>query len=650
VLGLGCTVGVATAYFLAARLGLALLAEDVAVFWPASGIAVGILVTLGLRVRAAVVIGVIAATITANLIGDRGLWTSVFKGFCNAGEVVLTAWLIERWFGRAFAFDDVRRVLGFVAAAGLGAAASAIGGAATMTLLHTTSSFWDVWRAWFLSDGVGIVVVAPLVIGLGQLWRERPSQGEWIEGLGVLALLSLTSVYIVNHPAGSWVSFSPGALVLPFLLWLTARCRPAFGIAGAFVASGAVLFGTTFGIGRFGDASVAIPERVKGAQAAMTVVTLYTLILTALFTERRRNEAALKDGNNRLQSALEAEAEGKTHLADAMAAGQVMAFEWDAVTCLSKYSDTATHILGMARSPHNSFLRHVHPDDRANLKTRIRELRPDNPSYALTFRFGRPDGRQVWLEETARGEFEASGRILRIKGLTRDITERKELEEHKSLLIAELDHRVKNALSIVAAIATRTQETSSSMADFVTAFDGRIRSMAITHELLSCRHWHGLSLAELVHRVLAPYATASNTRIEGSGHFLSAEAGQAIAMVLHELATNAAKFGALSAKGGCVSVRWGHLRNGDAQNRFSIWWEESGGPTVRPQARSGYGTSVIRHLIPYELGGTVDLVHAPDGVRCKLEIPARWLNNRLITGDDSTNPALPSEGETALNG
>ena len=241
------------------------------------------------------------------------------------------------------------------------------------------------------------------------------------------------------------------------------------------------------------------------------------------------------------------------------------------------------------------------------------------------------------VEENAGGEFDASGRLLNIKGLMRDISERKELEEQKSLLMAELDHRVKNMLAIVCAIVARTQETSSSMAEFVTAFDGRIRSMATTHELLSSRQWHGLPLAELVRRILAPYATAGTVRIEGSDDVvLSAEAGQTIAMVLHELATNAAKFGALSAKDGCVTVRWGHLRNEDTQGLLRIQWEESGGPTVRPQARSGYGTSVIRHLIPYELGGTVDIVHAPDGIRCTLEVPARWL-------------ASPTAGEPALH-
>ena len=253
ILALGIMAGTAIAYFLAARLGLALMIQEVAVFWPASGIAVGILITMGRGVRAAVVIGVIAATVAANVMGDRSLWTSVFKGFCNAGETVLTAWLIEQWFGRTFAFVGVLRLLGFLTAACIGAAASAVGGAATMTLLHTSEPFGDVWLAWFLSDGVGIVVVAPLIIGLGQLWRELPSRGEWIEGVSVLALLSLTSLLVVTHPSGSWVSFSPGALVLPLLLWLTARCQPVFGIAGAFAASTAVLYGITFDIGRFGD-------------------------------------------------------------------------------------------------------------------------------------------------------------------------------------------------------------------------------------------------------------------------------------------------------------------------------------------------------------------------------------------------------------
>src|SRR5262249_51770990 len=136
-------------------------------------------------------------------------------------------------------------------------------------------------------------------------------------------------------------------------------------------------------------------------------------------TERKRTEALLS--------------ESKDRLADAMGAGQGMAFEWDAITGLSQRSDNAAKILGseeggITGASRNDFVKQVHPDDRATLKTHIRELRPDDASYAVCFRYVRADGRQVWLEETAKGEFDAIGRLLRITGLTRDITERKNAE------------------------------------------------------------------------------------------------------------------------------------------------------------------------------------------------------------------------------
>jgi PAS domain S-box-containing protein len=747
---------VAISYFLAAQLGLALLSKstDVAVFWPASGFAVGILILLGPRGRVAVVIGVISATIAANLMSDRSLLTSLLKGFCNAGEAVLTAWLIEQWFGREFAFDDLRRVLGFVAAACLGAAASALGGAATMTLFHTAAPFWDVWRAWFLSDGVGIVVVAPLIIALSQVWREPPSQGEWIEGAVGVTLMALISWYVVYHPSGSWLSFDPDVLSLPPLLWLTARCQPAFGIAGALVTSLAFICATTFGIGHFGNEDVPITVRANGAQVVITMVTLYTLVLAGLFTERRRNEAALK-------STLRAEKEGNTRLADAMAAGQVLAFEWDACTGRSQRSNNADRIMGFAEE--GRFMQQVHPEDRENLRTHMRSLSPDNPSYALTFRFVRADGHHVWLEETAKAEFDSTGRLLRIKGLTRDITlhkqaeqtlaernaqlelagefalvgrfateidvargdfksqraqispgfatiyglpdetveisvgdwrslvhsddlphylehrqkvfaerrrehhaefrivrpcgtirwiearsfieydqaghvrrlvgvniditERKRAEVARKILNAELDHRVKNALATVTAVVSHTREGSRSVADFAAALEGRIRSMAATHQLLSSRHWQELALIEVIRSELAPYAASKNTEISGPTVLLKPEAGQALAMVLHELATNAAKYGALSTNTGRVLIRWDRRLNGGPLSNLVLEWQEVGGPQVNAPGKSSYGTSTIRDLIPYEFGGTVDLMVAGDGVRCRLELPADWLSN-----------------------
>ncbi|HET6463011.1 MAG TPA: PAS domain-containing protein, partial [Candidatus Krumholzibacteria bacterium] len=189
----------------------------------------------------------------------------------------------------------MRHVAGFLVAAGFATAASAVAGAATLAWLHadTTAPYADVWREWFLSSWVGMVVVGPLVIGAAQLWRKPPPRKEWVEGMGVLGLTAMACSYTMTQATGSWLSFSPGAFVLPLLLWLTARCQPAFGIAAAFVASTEIILATTFGIGRFGDAAVPVAHRVAGAQLAMMTVTLFTLVLAVLFAQRKDAEGRL---------------------------------------------------------------------------------------------------------------------------------------------------------------------------------------------------------------------------------------------------------------------------------------------------------------------------------------------------------------------
>jgi two-component sensor histidine kinase len=131
----------------------------------------------------------------------------------------------------------------------------------------------------------------------------------------------------------------------------------------------------------------------------------------------------------------------------------------------------------------------------------------------------------------------------------------------------------------------------------------------------------GIPLAELVKRELAPYTTGTNTDIGGPEVILSAEAAQSMGMVFHELVTNAAKHGALSAPSGQVSVRWRLPLNGSANNRLVLTWLETGGPLVAAPSNSGYGMHVVRELIPYELGGTIDHVLAPEGARCHVTIP-----------------------------
>jgi two-component sensor histidine kinase len=194
-------------------------------------------------------------------------------------------------------------------------------------------------------------------------------------------------------------------------------------------------------------------------------------------------------------------------------------------------------------------------------------------------------------------------------------------------LVAELDHRVKNALATVSAIISHTRQGSRSLANFAVALEGRIRSMATTHELLSSGRWQGISLTELVRRELGPYAGRTNTEIAGPEVVLRPEAGQAMAMVLHELVTNAAKYGALSTRHGRIAIKWNQQLNGETRPPLVLKWQEMGGPPVVATGKPSYGISTIRELIPYEFGGMVDLVLAPDGVRCRLELPASWFNN-----------------------
>lgn len=331
--------------------------------------------------------------------------------------------------------------------------------------------------------------------------------------------------------------------------------------------------------------------------------------------ERKQADIALKDSEARLQEAL--------------TAGEVVAFTWAPGTDLSERSENASQILDFepVAATHgrgSDFLGRVHPEDRGCFAAQIKELCPSSSSYSASFRFIRADGQEVWLEESGKAEFDATGRRLHLKGLTRDITERKRAEERQRLLIRELDHRVKNVLASVATVAQRTREGSGSMDEFLQTFDGRIQSMANAHALLSRSQWQGVNLAQLVRSELAPCVAERSASVEGPDVLLLAEATQPIAIVLHELVTNASKYGALSTPLGHITVRWDWR---EAHQQLLLEWIEAGGPPVDAKAQTGYGTGVIRNLIPYELGGSVDLSFDTGGLRCRIELPSKCLRD-----------------------
>jgi len=165
------------------------------------------------------------------------------------------------------------------------------------------------------------------------------------------------------------------------------------------------------------------------------------------------------------------------------------------------------------------------------------------------------------------------------------------------------------------------------MDEFLEVLDGRIDALASTHTLLRRSRWEGVGLGELVRSVLVFCAKQESAHIEGPEVDLAAEAAQTLAMVLHELATNAAKYGALSNGHGQVAIHWQRPSRGRSNGKLVLEWRETGGPQIMAPNATGYGTSVIRDLIPYELGGAVDYQLAREGARCRLEIPGQWLTN-----------------------
>ena len=334
-------------------------------------------------------------------------------------------------------------------------------------------------------------------------------------------------------------------------------------------------------------------------------------------------------------------AERNAQLALAGRAGRVGNYAYDVNKGVMQISEGYAAIHGLPAGTTETTLREwrsrVHPDDLRRVEVfRDQVFANRQKESNIEYRIVRCDGEMRWVERRSSVSYDGDGRPARVVGVSIDVTERKRAEDRQRILVAELDHRVKNALATVSSIVSHTGVGNRSVTDFVAALEGRVRSMAATHELLSAHWWQGVSLTELVRCELAPYAARNNTELSGPEVVLRAEAGQAMAMVLHELATNAAKYGALSTKKGRVSIRWNRRHNGHPPPLVLEWLESSGPPVVTPK-NLGYGTSTIRDLIPYEFGGSVDLEFAPEGIRCRMELPADWLSSGGELHSDAPN-------------
>ena len=263
------------------------------------------------------------------------------------------------------------------------------------------------------------------------------------------------------------------------------------------------------------------------------------------------------------------------------------------------------------------FFEGLHPDDKEAIGAAYAAAcDPQKRAlYDVEYRtVGKEDGVVRWVAAKGRAVFDAAGNCIRVVGTALDITRRKEAEERQVLLAREVDHRARNALAVIQSIIRLTR--AKNVDDYVAAIEGRIKALARAHTLLSDSRWHGADLATLVAEELAPYRAGDRIKFGGPDISLQPATAQGLALALHELATNAAKHGALSAPGGRIDFDW--QLQADA---LTLRWAESGGPAIAQPSLRNFGLKVIVASIEQQLGGKADFDWNPGGLRCEFSIP-----------------------------
>lgn len=347
----------------------------------------------------------------------------------------------------------------------------------------------------------------------------------------------------------------------------------------------------------------------------------------------RARTAELEESHTRLL-----ESEQRRSLA--IAAGKMGSWDWDWVNGDWMWDEGQFQIFGLdpktfVVTPTNVQM-FLHPDDTEELRKAVAQFTKGVKSYEAEFRIIRPDGEVRWCVGTAAATLDKAGHVVRVSGVTVDITERKQAEERQNLLAREVDHRAKNALALAQSIVRLTR--GENVKTYVRSVEGRINALARVHTVLSLSSWQGAEIRKLIDEELAPYSTGDQIALSGPEVQLEPATAQTVALALHELVTNSAKYGALSALSGRLSVSWE-----DQEGMLRIVWVETGGPRVEKPASRGFGTRSVIASIESQLGGQAEFDWRPEGLVCRLSVP---LSSRPSTPDKVTR--LETAGTNGL--
>ena len=345
--------------------------------------------------------------------------------------------------------------------------------------------------------------------------------------------------------------------------------------------------------------SMAVIKHVDGVPYRILAVILD-------ITSRRDADTALHRASESMRLAIE---------------GAGMAtWELDLSTMEGPWSSNRFEILGYPRShdgrgSFQDWLDRVHPECFERAEAAALKCFSVGTPFEIEYRILRADtGQERWLRSNGKIIRDATGKDVRFVGVSFDITDKKQTEVQQQLLIDELNHRVKNMLAIVQSIAKQSVRRGSSPEEIGRAFEGRLAALSTAHNLLTSGLWQPTQMHELIAACLKPLALSDQIHIAGPPVTLNTKTAVTFALALHELATNAVKYGALSTSEGRVDICW----SVSDHREFTLSWTEDGGPIVQVPAQRGFGTRMIERGLATEFEGSVKMLFEPAGVVCEL--------------------------------
>jgi PAS domain S-box-containing protein len=324
-------------------------------------------------------------------------------------------------------------------------------------------------------------------------------------------------------------------------------------------------------------------------------------------TESRRSELAMRESETRFKTYAQAM---PNQVWSATPDGQL---DW--------FNDQVFSYSGLAFEDlaGSGWAQMVHADDIGPATGGWASAREAGKQYQVEFRLRRHDGAWRWHLARALPIKDATGAITRWIGTNTDIDDRKAAEAQQRLLARELEHRMKNTMALVSAIANQTFRTAPTKEEARTIFDARLRALNQAHDVLVASSWASAPISVVVDGALGPYRTGEGRiRTEGTAFDLTAKQALSLSLALHELATNATKYGALSVPGGTIDVTW-DFNASDPAPMLSFTWRESGGPPVSAPSRRGFGSRLIESTLSSDFGTTVKVEYLPEGVVCSFQ-------------------------------